>query len=58
MVIPQGFVCCLKSENHLNTVADPGEESGSPPLFLEQTEARRAEKNFLRPDPPTPYLRV
>ena len=32
--------------------------SPGPPLFLEQTEARRAEKNFLRPDPPTPYLRV
>ena len=31
----------------------------SPPLFLDQTEARRAEKVlFLRPPPPPPYLRV
>ena len=29
------------------TVADPGEgPRGAPPLFLDQTEARRAEKNF------------
>ena len=28
-----------------------------PPLLLDQTEARRAEKMFLRPAPP-PYLRV
>ena len=53
MVIPQDCVCCLKSENHLNTVADPGEESG-PPLFLDQTEARRAEKNFFETRPPHP----
>ena len=32
-------------------MADPGE---GPPLFLDQTEARRAEKGFLRlPPPPT-----
>ena len=40
-------------------VADPGEGHGDlppPPLFLDQTEARRAEKNFFG-DPP-PYLRV
>ena len=29
---------------------------GARPLFLDQNEARRAEKNFLRPPPP--YLRV
>ena len=35
----------------LTAVADLGEGSG-PPLFLDQTEARRAEKNFWRPRPP------
>ena len=42
-------------------VADPGEGPGGPaPLFLAQTEARRAENIFLRlPRPPAPhYLRV
>ena len=35
-----------------------GETGGAgSPLFLDQTEARRAEKSFLRPPPP-PYLRV
>ena len=32
-----------------------------PPLFLDKTEARRAEKTFLRPPPPSPsptYLKV
>ena len=28
-----------------------------PPLFLDETEARRVEKNFLETGPP-PYLRV
>ena len=28
-----------------------------PPLFLDQTEARRAEKNFYKTRPP-PYLRI
>ena len=32
-------------------VADSGEGPG-PPFFLDQTEARRAEKNFWRPLPP------
>ena len=40
---------------------DPGEGPGGPPrlfiLFLDQTEARSAEKSFLRPPLP-PYLRV
>ena len=35
------------------TVADAGEEPGGAPLFLDQTEVRRAEKKiFLRPPPP------
>ena len=34
-------------------MADPGEGPGGPgpPLFLDQNEARRAEKIFLRPPP-------
>ena len=43
------------------SVADPGEGPGGPrpPLFLDQTKARRVEKNFWRPaPPPPPYLRV
>ena len=41
-------------------MVDPGKGPGgySPsPVFLDQTEARRAEKNFLGYRPPT-YLRV
>ena len=40
-------------------VADPGEWPGGrrPPLFLDQIEARRAEKNFAG-DRSSPYLRV
>ena len=42
--------------NH--TVADPGEGPG-PPLFLDKSEARRAQNLFWRPvQPPPPYLRV
>ena len=34
-------------------MADPGEEpSPPPPLFLDQTETRRAPKKFLKPAPP------
>ena len=50
-----------------SSVADPGEGSGGP-LFLDQTEARRVEKNFLDTAapfspglvarPPVPYLVV
>ena len=29
-----------------------------PPLFLDQTEVRKAEKKFWRPGLPSPYLRV
>ena len=38
------------------SVADPGEGPGgpSPPLFLDQTEAQRGEKEFLDPPPPPP----
>ena len=40
-------------------MADPGKGpvGPEPPLFLDQTEARRAERNFLR-DPAPAYLRV
>ena len=43
----------------LFSVVDPGEGPGGPgrPLFFDQNEARRAEKNFLGDCPP-PYLRV
>ena len=35
------------------SVADPGEGTGgAAPLFLDQTEAWRAEKTFWRPPPP------
>ena len=53
-------------------MADPGEGPGGPwlpPLFLDQTEARRAEKNFFeteapllsqcldaQPPPPPPFI--
>ena len=38
------------------TVADPGDAPHPPTLFLDQTEARRAEKRFFgdRPPPPPP----
>ena len=40
------------------TMADPGEGPGepAPPLFLDQTEAQRAEKDFFKTA--LPYLRV
>ena len=39
-------------------VADPGEGPGGParPLVLDQSKARRAEKNLLENDPPPPPL--
>ena len=39
-------------------MADPGEGLGDPghPLFLDQTEARRAEKNFLETCAPPPSI--
>ena len=33
-------------------MADPGEGPATPPPFLDQTEARRAEKIFLETSPP------
>ena len=37
-------------------MADPGEgpRGARPPLFLDQTEAQRAQKNFLGDRPPFP----
>ena len=41
------------------SVADPGEgPGGGGPLFVDQTEVRRAEKFFSRTTPLPPYLRV
>ena len=39
-------------------MADPGEGPRAPPYFVVQTEARRAEKNFLETRPPPSYLKV
>ena len=56
------MICCTR------TVADPGEGPSPPPLFLDQTEARRAKKRkakkyvFLEtglsptPTPPAPII--
>ena len=35
-----------------------GQALPGPPLFLDQTEARRAENKFWRPLPTPPYLKV
>ena len=44
-------VCASYINDKVNTVADPGEGPGGPPtpppLFLNQTETQRAEKNFF-----------
>ena len=42
------------------TVPDPGDRPGRPgsPLFLDQSEAQRAEKIWGEDQPPLPYLRV
>ena len=51
--------CHLKLFKNNFTVADPGKGpvGYSPsPLFLDQTEARRAEKTFLGDRPPLPHL--
>ena len=42
---------CLRANFLPEISGEPGEGPGSP-LFLDQTEARRAEKSFLRPPPP------
>ena len=41
------------------TVVDPGELPGRPgsPLFLDQSEARRAKKIWGGDQPPTPFYR-
>ena len=39
------------------SVADPG-EGPAPPLFLDQSEARRAEKNFFKTSHPPPSPRL
>ena len=36
----------------------PRPQPRHPPLFLDQTEVRKAEKKFWRPGLPSPYLRV
>ena len=43
-----------------SAVADPGEGPGGtgPPSFLDQNEARKAEKKFFLRPPPPAYLRV
>ena len=38
-------------------MADPG-EGPAPPLFLDQSEARRAEKNFFKTSHPPPSPRL
>ena len=50
--------CARGAIRMLTAVADLGKGSG-PPLFLDQTEARRAENIFLETAPPPPpfYLR-
>ena len=42
---------CLRANFLPEISGEPGEGPGSP-LFLDQTEARKAEKSFLRPPPP------
>ena len=56
-----GWKLPLKTFHGHLTVADPGEgPGGPPPLFLDQNEARRAEKFWggRRPPPLLPYLKV
>ena len=47
MSVSHGTGCFIEKEK--GTVADPGEGPGGPgpPSFLDQNEARRAEKNFF-----------
>ena len=66
--LPYGFSkaleirhCWYSGTTHF-AVADPGQGPTSLPLFLDQTEARRAEKKFLgdrpppHPPPPPPLI--
>ena len=41
----------------MNAIKFEGGARGTAPLFVDQTEARRAEKKFLSDSPP-PFLRV
>ena len=53
VLIPSARICLVLA------VADLGEGPGGVPPFLDQTEARRADKKFLETSPPPPpYLRV
>ena len=55
------YVSKFQLQSHPSTTATSLQRPlSAPPLFLDQTEARRAEKNFLGdcPPPPPPYLRV
>ena len=40
----------------LMPVADPGEGPSPPPIFLDQTEAQRAQKSLWRGGPPPPLI--
>ena len=42
----------------MNAIKFEGGARGAAPLFVDQTEARRAEKKFLSDSPPPPFLRV
>ena len=56
---PHRTPCHLKLFKNNFTVVDPGKGPGGyipSPLFLDQTEARRAEKKFLGDRPPPPLL--
>ena len=71
-VFTRSKICPDQCKRGLNTLADPGERSGGPgpPFFLDQTEARRAEKKIFKtafplsqglddchpPPPPLPSL--
>ena len=55
MSVIHGTGCFIEKEK--GTVADPGEGPGGaqPRLFLDQNEARKAEKKFLGGHPPPLY---
>ena len=48
----------LVGEASIERIFTSGGSRGGPPLFLDQTEARRAEKFFFFRDRAPPYLRV
>ena len=54
------YISILNSKTVTLSVGDPGKGPGGgclPPLLLDQTEARGAEKNFFETGAP-PFLRV